>query len=155
MWFSEIAGTEDPGRNELSQFIGRINEFFFFVLENTNDFSFLWEDDPELQPLAMETFKYDVSEGAAYLQQMVPEIPEHSLISHGLLGRPMRFKLRVLDAIGRKWEIVRGQFSVREWLKQIFEAIDAILDSLIDAAGGAGSLIKEFKDALSSLVKVT
>jgi hypothetical protein len=33
----------------------------------------------------------------------------------------------------------------------VVDAIDAVLDSLIEAAGGAGGLIKEFKDALRAL----
>ena len=65
----------------------------------------------------------------------------------------MRFKLAVVDSIGRQWDRVRRQFTVREWLKRIFDAIDAILDSIIAAAGGVGGLVKEFKDALSALVK--
>lgn len=31
------------------------------------------------------------------------------------------------------------------------DAIDAILDSLLDAAGGIGALLKEFKNALAAL----
>ena len=67
----------------------------------------------------------------------------------------MQFKFRVLDSIGRQWEAVQalGQLSIRDWVKRLFDAIDAILDSLIDAADGAGGLIKEFKDALAALVK--
>jgi len=44
-----------------------------------------------------------------------------------------------------------GKFSKREWLKKMYEAIDAILDSIIGAAGGAGGVVKEFKAALSAL----
>lgn len=86
---------------------------------------------------------------------------EAKLFTHGLTGRPLKFKLWVLDSIGNQWEHLREprdwrgrfrrQLSIREWFKKIIEAIDAVLDSLIDAAGGAGGLIKEFKDALSSL----
>jgi hypothetical protein len=46
---------------------------------------------------------------------------------------------------------VRSQFRIRGWFKRLIEAIDAVLDSLIEAAGGVGGLIKEFKDALSAL----
>ena len=59
-----------------------------------------------------------------------------------------------MDSIGRKWEQVRGQFTMREWFSRIIDAIDAALDSLIAAAGGVGSLIKEFKDALRALAKI-
>jgi len=69
----------------------------------------------------------------------------------------LRFSLRENSTfelsylLGGLQEKVRGQFSVREWFKKIIDAIDAILDSLIDAACGTGGLIKEFKDALGAL----
>ena len=152
MWFTEIAGHQNPGREELTRFLRNVREFLAFVLE-ARELNFLWEDAPSLQPLAVETFQADVIPAVERLQRNVPEIPQERLVQHGLLGRPLRFKLRVLDAIAQQWDRVRGQLSVREWLKRIFDAIDAILDCIIDAAGGAGGLIKEFKDALSALVK--
>ncbi len=115
----------------------------------------MWEDEPELHPLARETFRHDVVEGIHLLRGTIRDIPLERLIQHGLLGRPVRFKYRVLDSIGRQWDRVRGQFSIRGWLKRIFDAIDAILNCVIDAAGGAGGLIKEFKDASAALVKTT
>jgi len=153
MWFSEIASVSNPGREQLSQFISGVEQFLAFVIENSNDFAFLWEDAPELQGLAQDTFNQDVRRGANDLRRAIPEISERVLAVHGLVGKPMRFKLKVVDSIGRRWEQVRGQFSIREWLKQIFDAIDAILDSVIHAAGGVGGLIMEFKEALSALVK--
>jgi len=150
MWFSDIASKEYPGIDELRSFVDGTMEFLNFVLTE-DDFNFLWEDEPDLRELATETFRRDVSEGSYYLKQAIGEIPERSLMDHGLIGRPMHFKLRVLDSISRNWEKrFSGQFSVREWLKKIIDAIDAALDSLVDAAG-VGGLIKEFKDALASL----
>jgi hypothetical protein len=154
MWFTELARHENPGRKELNQFLDNINKFLDFVLKSP-EFQFLWEGEPELRGLAIETFQSDVVESILLLQQEIPNIEENRLRQHGLLGRPVKFKFRVLDSIGRQWNRVREQFSVREWLKQIFEAIDAILDSVIHAAAGAGGLIKEFKDALAALVKTT
>ncbi|HET6419832.1 MAG TPA: hypothetical protein VFG19_06740 [Geobacteraceae bacterium] len=151
MWFTDVANVANPEREELDRFITGVENFLAFVIENLSEFSFLWEDAPELRELAMETFHKDVREGVFHLRQEIPRIPEKQLVFHGLIHRPMRFKLKVLDSIGQKWETVRGQFSVRDWLKKIIEAIDAILDSLIHAAGGAGGIIKEFKDALSAL----
>lgn len=152
MWFGEIAASEDPGRKELQIFVRSVRNFLGFVLENTNDFSFLWEESPELHTLAWETFRYDIAGGAGLeLDNAIDEIPQAKLRQHGLEGRPLHFKFKVLHSIGDQWEKVKGQFSIREWFKKLVEAIDAILDSLIDAAGGAGGLIKEFKDALSAL----
>jgi hypothetical protein len=61
---------------------------------------------------------------------------------------------KVLASISRRWDNVKGLLTVRSWFKQICEAIDVILDSLIQAVG-AGGIIKEFKDALSALAKTT
>lgn len=112
--------------------------------------------------LALETFLYDITDGAGLqLDRAIGNISETRLITHGLVGRPLKFKFKVLDSIANQWPDIhqvrdlRGRFrrgfSIREWFKKIIDAIDAILDSLIDAAGGAGGLIKEFKYALSAL----
>jgi len=154
-WFDELADVEDPRQEELQLFVEEVREFLRFVLDDGESFGFLWEDDPELRQLAVETFEHDVSEGTVLLSQAVPQVSPQHLASHGLLGRPLRFKFKVLASVARGWARVRGQFSVREWFKRICDAIDAILDSLIQVAAGAGGVIKEFKDALSALVKTT
>lgn len=154
MWFDEIAANENPNIIELRGFVNGVTQFLKFVLDDKS-FLFLWNDDKELHRLALETFEGDVLVHSRLLLAQI-EIPSPSLmgslIEHGLIGRPMKFKLRVLNFIAKQWERVRGQFTIREWLKRMFDAIDAILDSLIDAAGAIGSVIKEFKDALSALV---
>jgi hypothetical protein len=152
MWFTEIASIPNPGREEIHKFLDGVLDFLGFVLE-PQDFDFLWEDDPELQALATETYSGDVRESARDLHRAIPNIPESSLMSHGLVGRPMRIKFRVLASVSDNWERVRGQFSIRGWFKRVIDAIDAILESLLDAAGGIGGIIKEFKDALSALAK--
>ena len=43
---------------------------------------------------------------------------------------------------------------MRGWLKQVCEAMDAVLDSVIHAVG-VGGIMKEFKDALSALATTT
>ena len=153
MWFTQVAGIEQPGRDELVQFVGNVESFLGFVVENRREFAFLWEDEPALQELAMASYLQDVQLACGELRRVIPAIPDERLRRHGLRGRALQLKLRILDSIGRRWEQVRGQLSMREWLKRMFDAIDAIPDSLIDAAGGIGAVIKEFKDALSSLVK--
>ena len=152
MWFKEIAASENPGREELGTFVWNVRNFLGFVLENTEEFSFLWEKSPELHEMAWETFRFDIAEGAGLeLVHAISDISPKKLRQHGLEGRPLRFKFNVLNSIGSQWEKVKGQFSIREWFKKLVDAIDAILDSLIDAADGAGGLIKEFKDALGAL----
>ena len=152
MWFNQIADAENPGRAELQRFVHNVREFFGFVLENTNDFGFLWEGSRDLHELAWGTFNHDVQEGVEALSRAVEEIPQAAIDAHGLENRPLHFKFRVLGSIDSQWERFRGlTASVREWLKKIIAAIDAVLDSLISAAGGTGGVIKEFKDALAAL----
>lgn len=150
MWFTEVAAVENPGRDELDAFLRQTYQFLQFVVESP-DFAFLWEYDESLRLLALEQLHTDVERGVGELRRAIPEIPEARLRQHGLLGRALRFKLRVMDAVGRQWDRVRGTVNVRDWFRKIIDAIDALLDSLIDAAGGAGGLIKEFKDALAAL----
>ena len=151
MWFSEVAAHPEPGRQQLSIFLDNVRAFLSFALES-NDLSFLWRDNPDLRPLAFETFSRDVVPSIQRLQVAISDVSEAALREHGLLGLPLRFKLNVADTIGRRWETVRRTLNVREWFARIIDAIDALLDSLIDAAAGAGGLIKEFKDALRALV---
>jgi hypothetical protein len=160
MWFEEIAKADDPGVNELMQFTHGVEACLGFVLEQKNDFDFLWEEDLELRSLALDTFKSDVRPAAGRMRDVIGKIPGQLLTEHGLRGRPLKFKLRVLNSIANRWRRIREQFkegslrrmlAAREWFKKIVEAIDAVLDSLIEAAGGAGGLIKEFKDALRAL----
>ncbi len=47
------------------------------------------------------------------------------------------------------WNNLQG-LPIREWFVKMVASIDAILDSLIDAAG-VGGIIKEFKDSLAAL----
>src|SRR5690348_16877911 len=129
-WFADLAAVEDPRVNHLQMFVKEVEGFLGFVLEE-REFGFLWEDEPNLRQSAIDTFRYDVLEGAAALRNAIPGIGIERLRAHGLLGRAQRFKLGVIASIARKWNAVKGKLTVRGWLKQIFEAIDVVLDSLI------------------------
>jgi hypothetical protein len=160
MWFENIAKVDEPGPGELMEFTRGVETFLGFVLKERHDFAFLWEDEPDLWELAEDTYNNDVRPAAGKIRDVIGKIPESILDQHGLRNRPLKFKLRVLNSIANRWRRIREQFQVgtlrrmlaaREWFKKVVEAIDAVLDSLIEAAGGAGGLIKEFKDALRAL----
>ena len=152
MWFDDIAEVDNPGREELKLFVHDVRHFLFYVLVDKRNFGFLWEQNPILFDLAMETMRFDIAEGAGLeLDSAIDEISNYQLRSHGLEGRPLRFKFQVLYTIANQWDSIGDALSVREWFDKIIDAIDAILDSLINAAGGAGGIIKEFKETLSSL----
>lgn len=151
MWFDHLGQAPETGRNELHAFMAAVRNFLHDVLRDRENFGFLWNLDPELERLAQETFETDIQQGFGEMEKGIYEAQDRRLHGHGLLGRPLRFKLRVVAALGRRWERVRGQFSARAWFKRMVDAIDALLDSLIEAVG-AGGVIKEFKDALAALV---
>jgi hypothetical protein len=160
MWFEDIAKADEPGVSELMQFTNGVEACLEFVLEQRQEFAFLWEDEPELWELAQDTYRNDVRPAAGRMRDVIGKIPGPLLSEHGLRGRPLKFKLRVLNSIANRWRRIREQFkegtlkrmlAAKEWFKKVVEAIDAVLDSLIEAAGGAGGLIKEFKDALRAL----
>jgi hypothetical protein len=152
MWFKELAYVDNPGRKELRWFVQDVRHLLLFILEDTQNFGFLWQHDPSLHGLAIATMKQDIAQGAGLeLDKAISQIDDARLRSHGLEGRPLKFRLQVLNSIANQWKSIRRDFSVREWLNQVIEAVGAILDPLIDAANGAGRLIKEFKQSLVSL----
>ncbi len=152
MSFTQQATVQEPSRAHLEDFVDGVVDLLDFVLSR-EECRFLWDEAPGLRPLAEETFEYDVVPEAARLRTVIDKIPESRLRDHGLLGRPMRFKLGVMDAIGRQWRKIRDPPKIREWFKRMVDAIDAALGSRVAAAGGFGGLIKEFEGALSALAK--
>lgn len=152
MWFKNLTDSRDPGTQELIMFVRDLKHFLITVLEDDVNFSFLWETNPSLQGMGLETYRFDISEGGAEeLIRAIPKIDPETIRQHGLKGRPLRFKFHVINTIANQWESLKGELSIRNWFKKLIDAIDALLDSLIDATGGVGALIKEFKDALGSL----
>lgn len=173
MSFSNLAAVENPGKSELKAFVKEVRGFLHMVVEDQENFGFLWRLDPKLQQVAHETLRFDILEGAGLeLDNQIEGIDNQRLTHHGLLGRPLHFKFRVISAIEgsfdtalagetmppvpKEWTVIprnwRRWFTMREWFKKMVDAIDAVLDSLLDsAAPGAGGIIKEFKDALRAL----
>jgi hypothetical protein len=149
--FQSIAETANPGSAELSAFTFDVEAFLRNAISNDKDFGFLWEPDPALRQLAQAGMQIDVPRAGGRLRDAIPQIRPERLDEHGLRGAPLHFKFRVLAAISRQWERVKGTVSVRGWFKQMVDAIDAVLDSLLEAAGAVGALLKEFKDALGAL----
>lgn len=163
--FQNIASVEQPGRDELKLFVKGVIEFLAKSVED-EDFDFLWQGDTRLKRLATATFVGDVVDySMPALIQAIPDISQSNIQSHGLEGRPLRFKLVALNSIvsqfsGRRYQTGGGGVTsapipsvgwTRAWFQRAAAAIDAILDSLIQAAGGTGGLIKEFKDMLAAL----
>ena len=152
MWFTDVAAVENPGREELRLFIQDVCHFLLFVLEDKQNFGFLWQHDPSLHSLPMDTLKYDIVQSASMeLEKAIFQIDSASLSSYGLEGRPLRYRFLLLNSIANQWKSTRRDFSIRMWFRQMVAAIDTILDPLIDAADGAGRLMKEYKNALAAM----
>jgi hypothetical protein len=149
-WFSELETVDLPGNRHLQMFVTETMRFLESVI-TSQDFRFLWGRDSDLQRAATQLFENEIHDSARSLQVAILEIPDRLIQSHGLSGRPLLFKFRVLRSIIRSRGKKRVWWRIRNWLKQVFDAIDVILDSLVAAAGGAGGALKEFKDALSAL----
>ena len=162
MSFSELAAIEEPDRDELLRFVKEVKGFLLFALESSEQFDFLWDGDDDLREKAMETLRFDILEGAGLeLEQAIPFILPGQLYLHGLSGRPLRFKFQVIGTIEKSYDVYQKADyipptltkpsqtpSIGPWFKKMIDAIDAVLDSLISAAGGSGGIIKEFKDSL-------
>ena len=152
MWFNNLVESEHPGEKELEMFVCDLHHFLITVLEDQRYFGFLWEHDPSLRQLALDTYLFEIAEkGVQELLTAIPQISPTKICQHGLEGRPLRFKFHVINTIANQLHSDKKHFSIRAWFKKLIDAIGDLLDSLIDAAGGAGGLIKELKDALGSL----
>ena len=155
--FEDLASTENPGKSQLKIFVQRTVEFLSYVVDDQEDFGFLWGGNHELAEGASEALRLDVEGARERLVSAIEEIEDSTLLEHGLTGNALRFKFQVIDHIASRWGDVWNRsplspFGIRGWLKQMFDAIDALLDSIIQAARGIGGLLKEFKDSLSALV---
>ena len=64
--------------------------------------------------------------------------------SHGLGGAQLDFKLRTVEFWADR---VRHPNIGSRWIRRLLDAIDTLLDSILDAVG-IGSSIKEIKDAI-------
>ena len=64
MWFTDVASADNPGKEELRLFVQDVRHFLFFILEDRQNFGFLWQHDPSLYDLAMDTMQQDIAQGA-------------------------------------------------------------------------------------------
>lgn len=153
MWFTNLLEFENPDREELKLFVDDVRLFLRDVLFEFLEFQALFEGNDELLNKARAAFgSEEMTSGFAELTEAINSINPKNMESHGLYGSNLRFKFGVLGHISSEFpRRMSDQFTVRGWFQRIVAAIDALLDSLIDATAGAGGLIKEFKDALGAL----
>jgi hypothetical protein len=152
VWFTNPLENDHPGHKELELFVDDLRSFLDEVLKR-DEFRVLFDGDGDLWRMAQEAVNSgEMDEGFTELRKSIDSIEHEKMVRHGLFGPNLRFKLGVLGHISNEFpRRLSDQFSVQGWFQRIVAAIDALLDSMIDAAGGAGGLIKEFKVALGAL----
>lgn len=154
-----MMGTRDalkgkrPRWSELIDFLELVKEFLHESLHDERYVEFLWTGRPEIEEAARETFEKDIKPSIDELRLFVIEksnkqFYRRKLERHGLTRNALKFKLMVVTYVATLKEAYSAKGYMREWFYRMCEAIDAVLDSLIDAAVGIGGAIKEFKDML-------
>ena len=77
----------------------------------------------------------------------VENLDDAVILSHGLGGFQLKFKLAVVRELFLSFRRPSGQ-----GLRRLLGGVDALLDSIVAAAGG-GSAVKEIKDTIRSAIK--
>lgn len=104
--------------------------------------------DEDLHPVMMDAWD-EVQPHFDRLIEATREADYETLNEHGLTGSQLNLKLAVFSRWWNRFREVGGLANLR-WL---FEAIDNLLESLIEALGVSGA-VAEFKDALMGSVDV-
>lgn len=156
-YFGQLAARPDPGIVELQMFLDVVERFLDDLLRGQVSH----DGDPplsiafdEMREAALQSFDQDVIPSLSALRAAIPYIAPERLDVHGLTGAPQRFKLRALEAIEQAREAAEN-FTM--WLRAMLAGIDAILNSLVNAAGAVsglplGSLAQEFKDIIGAII---
>lgn len=161
-YFAELASHDNPGPADLQEFMRIARQFLSDLLSNE-----LRLDHPrpdalpplyaELRAEARLVYGEYVHERFDELLAALARLDRETLQEAGLIGRPMRLKLRTLSGL----ESAPGDASAY-WPKvgRVFRQTDVILNSILDllklVAPGLDrfiELLKEFKSTLLNLVE--
>lgn len=158
-YFQEVAEERSPGIESLVKFVDAVQIFMGAVL------NLEWAEEPdqdvptpplfaELRGTALLMFREYLPRSFNNLRDHIPEIRADQIRAHGLTGPAQHFKLMVLYRL----ELSRPWIgNIWEWIRQMLQQINCILQSIIDAVAYSigiphGSLIREFKDSLTTLL---
>jgi hypothetical protein len=97
--------------------------------------------------MEMRAAWHEVQPEFARLSAAFVQLDEALLVSHGLGGFQLRFTLAVIKELFRASRKPSGR-----GLRRLLTGVDALLDSIVDAAGGR-SAVKEIKDTIRSAIK--
>lgn len=101
----------------------------------------------DLQPVLREAWPSAAKDLLA-LHARIAAASDQTLSVHGLTGPSLRFKLGVIQ---RAWNNFAAD-KIIKWLRKLLNAIDTLLESIIDALGPTGGAAKELKQALENLL---
>jgi len=97
----------------------------------------------QLQELATAAWReYERDHPLADLQRRIAQLPQETLVSHGLYGTQLEYKLATVDFAAN-----RAARAMPGWLRKLLELIDNLLESILKALG-ADNALKEIKDAM-------
>lgn len=154
-YFKQLAEGSFAGAEELQRFIDGVVRLLEDLISGTVKESGDWKVSAVLQEVldsAEPTFEADVRPWFNDVRKEIPNISEAMLDAHGLRGRALGFKFKVLDIIERALDAV----DLDRWIKMILAAIDVILESVLDAVTLSGvpigTLGKEFKQMIEAAV---
>ena len=151
MLFAEFVEIAEPTREHLVMFVGETVELLRLAVDSDDLADRLFRKDAAFREMARGSFHTDVIPAAQDLQLAINNIPDEQLERHGLLGSAARFKYGAIARLAEEWRVWRGRLTAALTFRHLLEAVDALLDSLIQAAGGIGAVLKEFKDATMAL----
>jgi hypothetical protein len=81
------------------------------------------------------------------LERAIEALPPEQILRHGFSGRQLDFKLGVVASWWQRFSAGGG----RRIAKRLLDAIDDVLESLIDSTG-VGGAIKEIKKAINGSI---
>ena len=134
-------------RGLLEQFVEATREFLLGLVTNGTDSrgTFLFVDD--LFPLLKEAWPGVDAHFQAAIEK-IPKIEDEQLDRHALRGPQLQLKLRIVSYFAERFRQVGGL----QLLFRLIDAIEALLDSILDAAS-VGGAIKEYKQGVKNATK--
>jgi len=139
---------EDEAKKYLGDFLGETLDFLKMLVHEGADAEdrafFVEELLPEIRE-AWEEFREEFNVENA--QELVNETPGSVLQSYGLYGGQLRLKLSAISSWRERFLGKR----TKKLLLRLLDAIDTLLDSLMQAAG-IDKALKEIKDILRNSI---
>lgn len=137
-------------KEKLINFLQKTHEFIQYLYNNASeilpadsDTSFIIETDI----LANAWNQFDETFNIESEIEKIRSASDQTLIDHGLFGAQLTLKLTIIEKFYETWNSTK----LHKFLKKLIDAIDNLLDSMIEAFSINGAL-KELKDAFGAML---